>query len=450
MKQRFLYSLLAFTLCLVLTAPALAASPTFTDVPTSHWAYECIEKAATNNWVSGMGNSRFNPDGKVTGVEFSSMLVQAFYVGQMQDVLALNLDLGSEWWRPSFTTLNMNNGFDYIGASNEVLFGNMTRLRMAHMLYNVLINMGVKVPNFESDNPEALIPDWNTLSAESRNQDAVYTCYKLGLISGMADGSFNPSGAVTRAQSAVVLCRLNDIIQHGNDNPKSEQILANGKPVTDENITDILTQLEQEFPTGTGWGGAHTPDGHGGYIDTTAPDNHWYEGGGGGDAGTLISSFNISSVYGCGGFAAMVSDRIFGKEGAPVRVLMDHTKVRPGDLLQYVNINTGETRHWGVAVTQALPAGERPTSNGGAVGWPDNTFFHADGNLIRDGIGYVEWPGEYSSGLRDELMGDSEVLVIYTRYQDELADSATLNISPGLAVRTAIERKQEAVEQKLA
>ena len=39
---------------------------TFSDVPSSHWSYSYVERAAENGWVSGVGNGLYGVDRQVT------------------------------------------------------------------------------------------------------------------------------------------------------------------------------------------------------------------------------------------------------------------------------------------------------------------------------------------------------------------------------------------------
>ena len=41
-----------------------------------------------------------------------------------------------------------------------------------------------------------------------------------------------------------------------------DSTLANGKPVTEENVLELLRQIEQDWPTGTVWGTRRTPGTH--------------------------------------------------------------------------------------------------------------------------------------------------------------------------------------------
>lgn len=56
-----------------------------TDVPTTHWAYPYVEKAAAEGVVTGVGNNRYNPSGTVTCAEFCTMLVWAFRPENLDD-----------------------------------------------------------------------------------------------------------------------------------------------------------------------------------------------------------------------------------------------------------------------------------------------------------------------------------------------------------------------------
>ena len=59
-------------------ADALAGGgSTFSDVPASHWANKYVEFCASKGIVAGVGNGKFNPDGKLTGFAFGKMLLVA-------------------------------------------------------------------------------------------------------------------------------------------------------------------------------------------------------------------------------------------------------------------------------------------------------------------------------------------------------------------------------------
>ena len=63
--KRLLSVVLALTLCMGLSAPALAAR-TFTDVPADYWAHDAIQYVTDEGLFSGTSGSTFTPGGTMT------------------------------------------------------------------------------------------------------------------------------------------------------------------------------------------------------------------------------------------------------------------------------------------------------------------------------------------------------------------------------------------------
>jgi len=75
---------LALLLVFGLVPKADASSSPFSDVPSSHWAYDAILEAYEDGVVQGTGHNVdgaviFNPGGKVTIAQFNAILTRAFY-----------------------------------------------------------------------------------------------------------------------------------------------------------------------------------------------------------------------------------------------------------------------------------------------------------------------------------------------------------------------------------
>lgn len=142
--------------------------------------------------------------------------------------------------------------------------------------------------------------------------------------------------------------------------------LANGKPVTEENVLELLRQIEKDWPRGTAWTGTTKNE-----VPST-------------EASRVIASYQVSGAYGCGGYASMVSSLLFGDTANPARKLEDLSQIRPGDILLRVNNKTGKVWH----VTVAL---ESPNEL--------NAFHITDGNCN----GTVHWPEPENPYGRDNL-----------------------------------------------
>ena len=174
----------------------------------------------------------------------------------------------------------------------------------------------------------------------------------------------------------------------------TDACLTNGKPVTEENVLELLRQIEKDWPLGTIWGTSSTPGTHKNEVSSTAADR-------------VLDTYRISSVYGCGGYAAMVSSLVFGDRTNPARRLDDLSQIRPGDIILRINNKTGLPWH----VTIAL---ESPNEI--------NAFHITDGNCG----GKVHWPNHPDQYDRDNLdcyRGENKAshLEVWTRYPENVS-----------------------------
>ena len=179
------------------------------------------------------------------------------------------------------------------------------------------------------------------------------------------------------------------------EQPYTEEVnvpsLTNGRPVTEENVLELLRQIEQDWPAGTNWGTDETP----GTRKNEVPS---------GETGRLMRRHGVDNTYGCGAYASMVSSLLFGDEENPVRQLEDLTQMRPGDIVFWVLNESGRVGH----VTVAL---ESPNEF--------HAFHYTDGNCG----GKVCWPEDLNS--RDNLdcyRGEHATmhLEVWTRYPESV------------------------------
>ncbi len=141
-------------------------------------------------------------------------------------------------------------------------------------------------------------------------------------------------------------------------NPKQSEnsSLTNGKSITEENVLELLRQIEKDWPRGTVWTGTTKNE-----VPST-------------EANRVITSYQVSGAYGCGGYAAMVSALLFGDASNPARKLEDLSQIRPGDILFRVNNETGKVWHVTVALESPNELGAFHITDGncnGTVHWPE-------------------------------------------------------------------------------
>ena len=347
MKQqlnRFLSLLIALTICTTLfSVSASAATKDFTDVPSSHWAHAQIAAAVEDGIAAGYEDGTFKPGNSVTKAQFAVMLSRAFFPDDIKKNQA-NAD-GQAWYWANLKTLadrGLLYGTVLADESSWASRGgvSITRYEMAQLMNSILGAFGKTATSAQKSTPQNAISDWRFISPDY--QDAVATCYALGVLNGQSDGSFGGANPMNRAQGCVVIGRLKDYIAEnsiGNTAPVDPATpttptepenpgqvvkepvptqptqatgtgkLANGKDITVDNVLEIFDEIRKDHPEGSIY----------------MPVGDWYN---------TSAIRGYSRAAGCAGWAAMCSDLIFGKGNVnPARKLTDHSKIRPGDII---------------------------------------------------------------------------------------------------------------------
>ena len=354
MRKHLRIFALALSACLTLSTTTMAVSASFSDVPTTHWAYTEIMEAVSQGITNGYADGTFRPTASVTNAHFSAFLARTFYKGEYDDSNA------NPWWKPYTDALDRHSVLEdtTLGTTIRTTTVNqpINRYDMAQMMYNVLVDQGAQLPTqAEQDEAQAAIGDW--ASVPTKYQKAVTACYAAGVLNGQSDGNFGGTSLMNRAQGCVVVYRLTNYIaenpgdgttnpDQGNDGdddttpPASTGTLANGKPATEENVLEILKEIEAEYPDETPWG-----------------------------ADKVYHSVCFGTGKECAAFAFMVSDRIFG-ELAFRRTVTDYNSIRPGDVI-HANFSSG-LEHWYVATSSVDDEGWFTCCSGnsnGKVAW---------------------------------------------------------------------------------
>lgn len=197
--KRCLSALLAVLLLLPAAIPAAAA---FSDVTYDHWASSYINRASGKGWVKGMGGDWYGPELSVTAAEFFIMIANAFFPGELSPQSE-----GEVWYTPVWSmaqSMNLQEGTAV--QTIEQLTVPLARQDMAQIIYNVLSAKGLPLPQ-DSGNTFA---DGEDISPDCRS--AVSACAALGIINGTGQNCFAPLASMTRAEAAVVLCRMEDTL----------------------------------------------------------------------------------------------------------------------------------------------------------------------------------------------------------------------------------------------
>ena len=393
---------MAFCLMFALVLPVEAKeAESFRDVPADFWAYEQINRCVQDGIVSGYSDGTFKPGNPVSYGAFSIMLARAFY----SDELAAYSDQGTATGE---AIMNKHGILSGTSRSSASIGASLPREDMAQCMYNVLVDKGAKIPS-DTEYLKAMgsISDFYSISPNCRR--AVMVCYTTGLLGGQSDGSFGPKNPMNRAQGCVVINRLRDYMGGSSGTPEQpetpvtppeapevtdgplfkmldgenaqqmmdrinasttyrEGYLTNGKPITEENIKEMLAKFEETMPTGTKWDESYT-----------------------------YASRAFGSVHACSAFGAAISDSLFGK-GAPVTRHQNFDQLKVGDVVWMKNTASG---YYHAFVISSL------TNPYYGAGY----YSSCDGNVS----GKVSWEGYGRFTKFDEPEVYSETY-IYSRY----------------------------------
>lgn len=164
-----------------------------TDIQ-GHWAEASIEKAIQEGYVKGYPDSTFKPDNVVTRAEFVTMVNAAYQVplnGTGNDFTDIQTTdwFASDVW--SAVEKGYVNGYD----DNTFKPNQYIKREEAACLIQKLTKMsGGSKKNFADS---AQIDSWA--------QDAVDTLTLKGIMAGYPDGTFKPTGNLTRAEAVAII-----------------------------------------------------------------------------------------------------------------------------------------------------------------------------------------------------------------------------------------------------
>lgn len=255
-KMGIVIALTVFACAVMLPVPqkVYAAVSEFSDLPTTHWAYESIKKMQELGIVKGYQDGTFAPDKTVTNGEFIKMLVVAV---TGEDNIARPQG-SSNWasgyykvaerenWTSGYTT---DEGIEETQLNDQIIRGDMAMLAAAtckkktsKRVEEVLDSIS-DVGYFEKDN----VYHWD------RNAYDIAYSYETGILSGYPDGSFRPKGTLTRAEACKVIDKILTFnaeyqIEVAEKEKAVFQELMNRTPdYVDENGTKWFSDTEKDY-----------------------------------------------------------------------------------------------------------------------------------------------------------------------------------------------------------
>lgn len=203
MKKRFIALFLA--LALSLSAVAYAAGDSsgsgYDDVPEDHWSAESVRRAAELGLFYGTGDGNFGLGENISRAAFTAALVRLFGWEEAAPGRNTFTDVtAGRWFYTAVETAAANGALP--AADHEFRPEDpITREEMAAMLIRGLGYTSLAGTASTYSSP---------FTDVTTNKGFISLAYDLGIIAGVGDGRFDPSGTATREQAAVMLVRVYD------------------------------------------------------------------------------------------------------------------------------------------------------------------------------------------------------------------------------------------------
>lgn len=177
----------------------------FSDLALTHWATDNIARIAMLGYFSGYEDGTFKPDNKITHEEFTKIIVEVAGL----TVTPVGSSASTTWasWAQPYLNAALSAGLITQNDKDLMQAGKpITRAEMAKLICRLRVYL--KNDDNEEDELNGRITDWNEISDEYKPY--VAKAYNAGILKGYDNGSFKPSGKLTRAEASTVIIKLID------------------------------------------------------------------------------------------------------------------------------------------------------------------------------------------------------------------------------------------------
>jgi len=182
------------------------ATTKYSDVTSSHWAYDAIMRSTEKNWFGGYPDGRFMPDGSITRAEALKVFV-VFLGLELEDVTESTFyDVNPNQWYAPYIEAGKDLFPTHTTVQGKIPFQPdmpVTREDTIYALVKALgYNVGVK---YVDESILNMFSDKNSISGDIKPYFAI--ALNNQLVSGFPDGTIRAQDSLTRAEFATLLYR---------------------------------------------------------------------------------------------------------------------------------------------------------------------------------------------------------------------------------------------------
>jgi len=176
----------------------------FTDVPPSAWYFDHVLYVYDHGLMRGTTGSTFEPNAPMT----RAMLAHTIYRMAGAPAVAPQ-DAGHFWYTPAVVWAVENEIAGLYGDGNFGPNDPVTREQMANMLWRYAVYLG---KNAENGRLPGIYHYADAYTASADMREGLNWACSRGIITGTSDERLRPDRAATRAETAAVLKRFNELM----------------------------------------------------------------------------------------------------------------------------------------------------------------------------------------------------------------------------------------------
>lgn len=182
--------------------PKAEQTDRFQDIDEVPWAKEAIQQLADLGILSGKGDGRFAPQEYITREEFVKLLLPIFDLKPDSEHTETSFSdvQPDSWYTPYVETAYQHGIIQGITKDQFGVGSYISRQDMAVMVTRIMGMPENEVVGQDEFTDESQISDYAKAS--------VRYLKSIGILSGYADGSFQPANPITRAEAAKLLYEL--------------------------------------------------------------------------------------------------------------------------------------------------------------------------------------------------------------------------------------------------
>ena len=211
--------LLLSPLCLT----ARAEEITFSDVPERHWAHDEILRAAHVGLIQGVGKGRFGLGETMNRAQYATLLCRFMgweLLSPAKGSFSDNQNPNS-WYYSVIETAFIHGALFITPGSACHPYEAITREEMSTSLVRALGYQSLS----------GIVQDDCPFTDVVTNRGYIALAYRMGLVRGVGERAFDPSGTCTREQAACVLLRTYDrmdveLVSGGSDMAPADAVEA--------------------------------------------------------------------------------------------------------------------------------------------------------------------------------------------------------------------------------